>query len=289
VDRDILFELLMPLNLGLFAAVFFGIYFYEKRLVFMGWLGLGFSCGVIASLLEIVHASTSILPLYFDDFSNPLFWSLGSFITIAMAKRYGRPVPWRLIIALSVIGTIGQIWFRHLTPDAKSLAILVNILAGCLMGLAPIIVYRAATRKIDKVIWIMLGGIAISNFLRVIVIFGILDLPHDFQNYDQSMHVAVLMITSSICAIGGALSMLVLGALDIVNIYRSESKTDPLTKLANRRGLDDHTEKMIAADTLIGSKLLLVDLDHFKAINDSHGHAAGDAVLRRVSRICDIA
>lgn len=55
---------------------------------------------------------------------------------------------------------------------------------------------------------------------------------------------------------------------------------DPLTGLANRRVLVQLLDEL---DTETEVGLLLVDLDDFKAINDTHGHAAGDDVLRAVA------
>jgi diguanylate cyclase (GGDEF)-like protein len=64
---------------------------------------------------------------------------------------------------------------------------------------------------------------------------------------------------------------------------RAQSQRDPLTGLANRRGLHD----LAAAQQLelaFSGALLLIDIDHFKRVNDGHGHAAGDVVLVEVSR-----
>ena len=58
------------------------------------------------------------------------------------------------------------------------------------------------------------------------------------------------------------------------------AETDPLTGLLNRRGLD-----RIWPDIAGAGALLLFDIDRFKAINDTFGHPAGDAVLRRVGQI----
>ena len=61
------------------------------------------------------------------------------------------------------------------------------------------------------------------------------------------------------------------------------ANTDPLTGLSNRRELMRCMDE--AAESRETAILLTVDLDHFKGINDLHGHSAGDAVLKRVSEI----
>lgn len=57
---------------------------------------------------------------------------------------------------------------------------------------------------------------------------------------------------------------------------------DPLTGLLNRRGFEAATER--ARPEFTGSAVLLLDLDRFKRVNDVHGHAAGDAVLRELGQ-----
>jgi diguanylate cyclase len=64
---------------------------------------------------------------------------------------------------------------------------------------------------------------------------------------------------------------------------RHLASTDPLTGLANRRQLDDALREDLAAHK--PTALVMVDLDHFKAVNDSHGHPAGDQVLRHLAVI----
>lgn len=62
------------------------------------------------------------------------------------------------------------------------------------------------------------------------------------------------------------------------------SRVDALTGLANRRGFDDALDRAVrrARRTEMPLSLLLIDIDHFKTLNDRLGHPAGDDVLRRL-------
>jgi diguanylate cyclase (GGDEF)-like protein len=60
--------------------------------------------------------------------------------------------------------------------------------------------------------------------------------------------------------------------------------TDSLTGIPNRRALMELAEHALARRGSSPMTLLMIDVDHFKRINDTHGHPAGDAVLRQVAR-----
>ena len=84
---------------------------------------------------------------------------------------------------------------------------------------------------------------------------------------------------------------------DEVRRARHESLVDALTTLANRRAFDRRLSTCLAADAAVlgrpptGSpmgapvSLLMIDIDHFKRVNDSYGHAFGDQVLRAVAQV----
>lgn len=61
--------------------------------------------------------------------------------------------------------------------------------------------------------------------------------------------------------------------------------TDPGTDVMNRRGLFQAIEEALALGTSPLS-LLIIDLDHFKHVNDTYGHACGDHVLLEFARVC---
>ncbi len=69
-----------------------------------------------------------------------------------------------------------------------------------------------------------------------------------------------------------------------IRVQQSEARTDALTNLANRRAFDDVMAKNVASfkSEKRPLSMMMLDVDHFKQFNDTHGHQAGDEVLRRV-------
>ncbi|MDO3385869.1 GGDEF domain-containing protein [Gilvimarinus sp. SDUM040013] len=67
-----------------------------------------------------------------------------------------------------------------------------------------------------------------------------------------------------------------------------ESITDTLTSVLNRKGLEDVCSRLFAPGEVNEGALLLIDLDHFKAVNDNHGHDCGDRVLQVLAHLLRI-
>jgi diguanylate cyclase (GGDEF)-like protein len=73
--------------------------------------------------------------------------------------------------------------------------------------------------------------------------------------------------------------------------YYQQSIRDPLTGLFTRLYMDDATKRLIAMHARnhdAGFGLVIFDIDHFKEVNDRHGHLGGDEVLRQIARIIEI-
>ena len=71
----------------------------------------------------------------------------------------------------------------------------------------------------------------------------------------------------------------------LIERLAASARTDPLTGLANRRAFEQALEQRLAATAPKTFAVLMLDVDGLKQVNDARGHAAGDAVLRRVASV----
>jgi len=85
--------------------------------------------------------------------------------------------------------------------------------------------------------------------------------------------------------------IMIAGAASLVRLAREKAKykklstIDPLTGLLNRNGLDEYIGQYFPMDVERRVSMVVMDIDHFKKINDSLGHDGGDVVLKQVSEL----
>jgi diguanylate cyclase (GGDEF)-like protein len=118
-------------------------------------------------------------------------------------------------------------------------------------------------------------GVALVSALLLLTTFGV-DAPYIFD-HPQS----IVMPVALLVAVALLSSALMKSDLE----HRSSSVIDPLTGMLNRNALQTRIAELSQQAAILREPVALVvgDLDHFKAINDGHGHAAGDAVLKDVA------
>ncbi len=128
--------------------------------------------------------------------------------------------------------------------------------------------------------WVILSAIAVG--FAVLALNGYAEPVEVRQQAEQVLLLAFLCVSGIF--VGEALQIeqqLRTGKhMDLEASFR-----DPLTNIANRRALETYGPRLISQSHEAGRavSLIVVDLDHFKEINDTHGHLAGDAVLRQTA------
>lgn len=132
-----------------------------------------------------------------------------------------------------------------------------------------------------------------KNFPEFLKCGHVRDVELELVRKDGST-MPVLISATAIRDDAGALLMSRTTMFDITERKRLElrldqlARTDVLTGLSNRRDFYAHAERELARSRRFGTPLSLVmlDIDHFKQVNDRHGHAAGDEVLKTLSEVC---
>ncbi|MEJ0060837.1 MAG: EAL domain-containing protein [Terricaulis sp.] len=116
----------------------------------------------------------------------------------------------------------------------------------------------------------------------------------DLDAIERTAHVLLPLI--ALLAIGGAglfwrrlnvsLRRSEAAILDAEGVIRDLATNDGLTGIANRRAIRDHLRASIERADRGRTKvaMMMIDLDHFKPVNDTHGHVVGDLVLKEVAR-----
>ncbi|HEY6758862.1 MAG TPA: GGDEF domain-containing protein [Baekduia sp.] len=118
-------------------------------------------------------------------------------------------------------------------------------------------------------------GVALVAGLLLLTTFGV-DTPY-ILDHPQS----IVMPIALLVAVALLSSALMKSDLE----HRSSSVIDPLTGMLNRNALQTRVSELAQQAAILREPVALVvgDLDNFKAINDGHGHAAGDVVLKDVA------
>lgn len=121
----------------------------------------------------------------------------------------------------------------------------------------------------------LIAGVAFTATLMLIVTVGI----------DTSTVLHHPEYLAFPIALLGAVALLSSALMHSDMEHRSESIIDPLTTMLNRKALGSRVEELAqqAAITTEPIGVVVGDLDHFKTVNDEHGHATGDAVLQDVA------
>jgi diguanylate cyclase (GGDEF)-like protein len=119
--------------------------------------------------------------------------------------------------------------------------------------------------------------------------FGIADIVHPqaFNILRQNPVETLRLIASLIFFCVQGVFYLLMYAGGVIESVHEQARRDYLSGILNRRGIEDALRSEIARRQRSGGSfaILLVDVDHFKAINDNFGHSVGDEALRRVARI----
>ena len=279
MSQHLFISLLNPLLSAVLAAAFLALWLFRRNNRYVRRLVVCYFAVAAGFLLQSFELGLGYAPSRF--LSNLLFFVAMYLFVGAVTARQGLPAPKAALIACIVAAMAVTGWFMWARPDFAARVFAVNYGLGAMCLVAMLRLRRAPRQTmIDRLVMAMTGVRALDFLVRpplVALFSSAAGQPADITS-PYWLATSLATIVSSLLI---ALTLLTAVALDTIEELQAESQTDPLSKLLNRRGFEQRGEALLeeCARAGVPVALVLADLDHFKAINDSHGHAAGDAVI----------
>lgn len=228
-------------------------------------------------------------------------------LTAMMAAAADAPWPIRVGIPLAVTfgGLIRFFWWtrqrtRSATPDEarahirRLLVISTTICATCSVWCIASWMYSAPEERSYYPLFMAMGSLTTAFSLSAIRFATLANLAAGIgpisiamilvgDHLDRLAGLVVAIATLFLVRMVNDQHRQLIDLLLLKHQHREQANTDPLTGLFNRRALITAAEDAFADADAAGVGLALIDLDGFKAVNDRHGHAAGDELLVQVA------
>lgn len=168
----------------------------------------------------------------------------------------------------------------------------INLLGISLLVVIAIL-YAVYTLDIKGSYWAYMGVVSFYAILpkdyadRVVLIFLILLLPVSFQSLESSIFIRFFVVLIGVSFFSSVTFKLI---TEQCFLLQQQAITDPLTGLMNRSLLQTSIEQAIHQYNRVESPMALamIDVDHFKSINDEFGHAVGDDVLKKLGKFLSV-
>lgn len=239
----------------------------------LGWLLLGLR-GQISDGLSILLGNAVLMVSYAET-------------TRALRLLLGVPQHRRALAVIGAVGWLGIAWYAQVDPDYRMRVYfaLLSLVIYMAMLLWPL---RQALRRggsiAQRVMLLVLLGAVVAWLCRLVGLSEgagessdlLVATPGNIAN----------MVYSAVEPVLASIGFLLMYNETAQAELRRLARTDPLTGVLNRMALDEKAHALFRqpAGHRAGCAALMIDVDHFKAINDRFGHADGDGVLAALAR-----
>lgn len=271
---------------AIFATAFGVVAAYQRSAIGARWLSLAYAMGMMSAVFEFILPYQSDHRLVsFGIFAAFLFAMAGC--VIGLAYHYGLKRPWSLLGIVVVAALVANVFILDMPVDSMLRGLVYQGPYFLVQMVAVLVLLKNPRWRALDVALLALLAVSGLQFLAKPFMAMAIGAGADPQAYLTSTYAAFSQAVGSVVIITNGLLMLLIIVRDVMADMTARSETDTLSGLLNRRGFEDRGNRAIELARRTGAPAVLVvaDLDHFKAINDSFGHPAGDAVIARFSEV----
>lgn len=271
---------------GLFCASFVLIALYDRRYRSARWFAAAYAMGMAYAVAEF------LLPLVTNIKVGVFVGHMAFLVTlvllnIGLARRYQVEPPYLLTAAIAVVSIVASVALQDMPRGSFLRNFLYQGPYFLMQSVGFYVVARAAgarpagRRAVDTLLAVFLGLSALHYLSKPFLVAALGGSGTTPRDYIGTTYAMVSQSMGTVLVVATALLLLAMLILDIVKDIIARSETDSLSGLLNRRGFEERLEDIAGRLPANGMPVALVicDLDHFKKVNDTWGHAAGDRVI----------
>ena len=263
-----------------YAIVFCCMKTFYPYLRGAGSVATAFFLATIGNLLLLFSGS---LPIFLSiAVSHCLLLSAFVLFYTGVLHFFKSPRKIRYAWALTVFASILTLYLNLSHDGTRTLTYVIALSFFLVRGVIALEIFRqAADRIFLKIFAFLMAAYAIFALNRLYFLL-VLGVPPSVHQREILQTLSVLLSVSFVFLIG--LSFLLMLCSELLTLVKDESERDLLCGVFNRRGIEQKLDAELKRAGRVGHNLAvaLIDIDHFKAINDRAGHAAGDTALREV-------
>jgi diguanylate cyclase (GGDEF)-like protein len=242
-------------ELGFWSAGFwlisFGCMLQALRMFLSEYIGSGFGIAFVFAGISLIwigfRAFDGFTKPYYAAMIAPALWAVVYFgFSDVFLQPNNRIALYSVFVAAQVMLVIYSIWCGWIRERLPARLLIMAMLASF--------------------VFISLVRVPISIFYPV----------HEVNGVSQTLWFGVVSFILYVNGLGVAIGIFSLSSERSLRQYKHASETDMLTGVLNRRAFNERVSGALMSG---GGIIALIDVDHFKNVNDSYGHAAGDVAL----------
>ncbi|PYE89290.1 GGDEF domain-containing protein [Phyllobacterium leguminum] len=285
-----------PILLAIFALAFVGIWgacriiLTEHRYNFLLAYGASFLAFSLAMLVQFAHMPDDAG--YNAIISGSLYIGACLLLVKGILGRSNRTLPAAFYAGVFFAILVPLSYFYYIDRNLIARIYLLNFgMGGIFLFLAARANFLRHGTVTDRILFWLVVALGLQFFVSIPLTIGsvtaIQHLPPVERLRELTTTSFWIWSKGSVTLLGATigLGLITISGADIITALRGERDTDPLTGALNRRGLDTHLPQLLARNNRAAVSVIVCDLDYFKSINDTYGHAVGDAVLTHFTQI----
>jgi diguanylate cyclase (GGDEF)-like protein len=270
------FAFLVPIMMATFGCIFLAMSTFNLPTA-SAW-GIAFLSGALGFAIPLVPMPIALTAIVADILFFASFYYYGE----ALLLRFGLPLYTRERLAFSAVCLGADCYVVFVQASLHTELLLVDVAISLLLGVPWLLSLRRAKQAIDKALLCISGLVVLDTFCRIMIFTFLVRTGDQLNSFESSSYAYFMQVSAGVGSLSYALIALGSIVLQTLDRYRDAAERDPLTGLLNRRGFDVAVEAISNGRGASGA-VMICDIDHFKQVNDRHGHASGDLVIKTMA------